>query len=382
MNRLNQSENIVLEISKQSVQHNIAAFTRIVGNIHRLCAVVKGNAYGHGIEAIVPLMYEVGVRRFAVYHGEEALRVRQLTDPNVQIILLGYAEDYLWPELVRARIECLLIDSNRIADIDRLLPRDTFALVHLKIDTGMNRFGIKPDEVPTLMKRLDQYPRFKLCGVASHFAESWNLEDSRFTKEQIARFDSVERIVRNHQVKLMYRHMANTAGALCHKESILSFARVGIGLYGYYPQLALKHRFDEEWHLQPVLAFRSKLVSVKHMDQGDRAGYDLSFTAERNTKIALAPVGYSDGFPFAHSDRGSYVLIRGRKARLIGRVNMNAILLDVTDIPDAAVGDRVTLLGRDGDREISVWHWMQWGTPHLYESLSKLRADLPRRTVL
>ena len=370
-----------IEISEQAVRHNVTVFARLTNSLNRICAVIKGDAYGHGIELMTEILLDAGITKFAVFQPEEALTVRKLVGPDAMILILGYAELDRWPALVEADIQCVLFDATRLASLHELIPEGQVAKCHLKVDTGMNRFGLMPGDVPDFVEQVVQYANIELTGVATHFANAWDLEDPSFTKHQIKVFESVESALTKQYGKIIYRHLANTAGVIAHSEAILSFARVGIGIYGYYPNRDLKEKFDHKLQLRPALSFYTALCSIKPLQKGDRAGYDLTFEAKRDTLVGLVPIGYSDGFPFSHSESGAFVLIRQRRVPLIGRVNMNALLLDVTDVPEVQVGDRVTILGRDGDRRITVWNWMDWGALHLYECLTKISSKIPRVVV-
>jgi alanine racemase len=370
-----------IEISRNHLSYNLNALADQVGGMDRICAVVKGNAYGHGIELMVPLLTENGVRTFAVYHTEEAIRTRKLAGPDALVILLGFAPTHLIPELVFHQIECLLLNRERLQEIHEGVPEGRHLNMHLKIDTGMNRFGLQPSEIKDFLLEIENYPRLSITGAASHFANSWNISDPSYASFQSRGFKDALASLGELNGRIKHRHISNTAALMVHTDQVYSFVRVGIGLYGYYPNEEVKMVFYDKLNLRPILSFKSRIVSVKNMNVGEYAGYDITFQAKRQTKIALAPLGYSDGFPFAHSDKGAYVLIHGRRVPLIGRVNMNALLLDVTDLERVGLGDVITLIGSDGDESITVWDWMSWGTPHLYESLTKMRFGLPRYVV-
>lgn len=371
-----------IEISKRNLFHNVESLAKKAGGIQKLCAVVKGNAYGHGIEVVAPLCAAAGITRFAVYHVDEALRLRKLVGDHALIMLMGFAPKSSIKALVDHCIDCLLLNKNRLEEIHDQIPHEDQLNIHLKIDTGMNRFGVQPEAIHPFLSELKKYPKINLTGVASHFANSWDMDDKSYANGQFQTFkEAMDSLGEELNGQIKYRHISNSAALFVHDYATLSFVRTGICLYGYYPSRNLKEAFDNQVNLKPILSLRSKVVSIKHMEIGEYAGYDITFKAERRTKIALAPVGYSDGFPFAHSDQGAYVLIRGKRVPLIGRVNMNALLLDVTDVPAVAMGDQVTLIGEDGQESISVWEWMNWGTPHLYESLTKLRFGLTKIVV-
>lgn len=370
-----------VEISRDNLLHNVQVLSEAAGGLHRFCAVVKGDAYGHGLTTIVPLLRDAGVMKYAVYHPEEALKVRTIVGESALVMLLGFAEQRVIPDMVKANVQCLLLNKSRLQVMHDAIPVGQQLCIHVKVNTGMNRFGLQLGGLDDFRQELKKYPRLRLTGAATHYANAWSLEDRTYADGQYQRFLQAQEKLSTTDSPLDYLHMCNTSGMLNHPDSIYSFARVGIGLYGYYPSQGMKTRFDADLQLRPVLSFKTRIVSLREIDEGAYAGYDIAFRATRPTTIALAPAGYSDGFPFAHSDKGAFVLVNGQRAALIGRVNMNAIFFDVTDIPGLRIGDEVTILGKDGSDQVSVWDWMSWGTPHLYESLTKIRSGLARIVV-
>lgn len=370
-----------IEISREYIIENVKTLAAQVGGVDRVCAVVKGNAYGHGIETIAPEFYNAGIRKYAVYHVDEAVRLRATIGPDSMIMLLGFATTSAIPTLIKAKVECLFLNQSRLEEIHGAIPDGKVLDIHLKVDTGMNRFGLKTSEMASFLSAIKQYPRLRMTGLASHFANSWNLDDRSYTEEQYAKFMQASEILHDSDHEITFHHISNSAASFVHPQMVETFVRTGISLYGYYPTPELKTKFVSTSSLKPVLSFRSRVVSIKELAIGEYAGYDITFQATRPTKLALAPVGYSDGFPFAHSDAGAYVLLHGQKVPLIGRVNMNAIFLDVTDLDNVEINDVITLLGQDGDEKIDVLDWMGWGTPHLYEALTSLRFGL-KRTVI
>jgi len=378
-NTMNLTEELAwIEISESRLTHNISKIASLLNGVEHVCAVVKGNAYGHGIKTMVPLMMKNGIQKFAVYHPEEAFEVRKAGGADCLIILLGYAPKALIPLLSQHHIDCMLLNPSRIQEIQECVPEDSILHMHLKIDTGMARFGITPNELPNFLSELKSVTKIRLTGAATHFANAWNMADGTYARQQHEKFIKAVDVIESEYGALTHIHIDNTAGVFNFPEYKCSFARVGIGLYGYYPTLELKSHFERAVQLKPILAYRTRVVSLKWLKAGEYAGYDITFKAERPTRIALAPIGYSDGFPFAHSDKGTFVIINGHRTSLIGRVNMNAIFLDVTDVDDVVLGSVITLLGQDVDQKISAWDWLEWGTPHLYEALTSLRASLPK----
>ncbi len=370
-----------IELSRKNVEHNLHLLANKAGGVDKICAVVKGDAYGHGIDKMVTILSSLGIMKFAVYHPEEAFKVRAIAGPQALIILLGFADNAYISLLARNQIQCLLLNRDRLKSIHAAIPNEEILSIHLKVDTGMNRFGLAAHEIPRFVEEIKSLPKIQLTGAATHYANAWNLTQTSYARMQQSNFDKALNALKSVNGQLVHCHINNTAALFNYPETTFSFVRSGIGIYGYFPSIDMRNKYLPDNPLKPILSFKSRIVSLRGLKVGEHAGYDISFEAKRPTRIALAPVGYSDGFPFAHSETGAFVLIHGQRVPLIGRVNMNAIFMDVTDLEGVNKGDVVTILGSDGESSVSVYDWMDWGTPHLYESLTKLRSGICRIVV-
>ena len=371
---------IWLEIDEKRLRHNIDILTTKVGTKRAISAVIKGNAYGHGLELMGRLLADAGISRMAVYTAEEALKLRAMLSPEIQILILGVTSSEAFVELEKNDIDLMILDLSELKQLMAIPDVAPSLNVHLKFDTGMNRYGIRYDESDEVLSILGNNT-LNIKGIASHFSNAGLVEEKSFSQLQLERFKEILGGLNTIYTKNdMEKHMCNTAGLFNYPEAHFDYSRCGIGIMGYYPSVEIYKQAlrDDQDQLLPILSFKSRIVSIKDVKAGEYVGYDQAFRCSDAKRIAILPVGYSDGFPYGHSGCGSFVLVGGRRAEVLGRVNMNALIVDITGIQGIEIGDTATLLGRDANAEISVWDWLDWGTDHLYESLTKLRSTLSR----
>ncbi len=320
--------------------------------------MVKAFGYGHSAVPVAHAALEGGAGGLAVATLEEAIQLRGLVDSE-QILVMGG----LLPGQARAAAEtgCSIAVSSR--ELAEALGQSVGQVpVHLKIDTGMGRFGCAPEDAPALARLIDESRGTRLAGTWTHFAKSES--DAAMTRRQFDLFlDTVSRF----EVSPGMRHACNSAGSLNHPDFALDAVRCGIAIYGC------------EWPgMKPALALRAAVTHLKTVEKGATIGYGSLWTAPGPTRVATVAIGYADGVHRARANRG-YVLVRGRRAPLIGMVSMDAITLDVTDIPGVAVGDDATLIGRDGDQVITAEEAAEWSSTISYEVLTSIGARVGRR---
>ncbi len=323
-----------------------------------LYAVVKAGAYGHGAVPVAHAALEGGATGLAVATLEEAAQLRGLVDSE-QILVMGG----LLPSQAAAAAAagCSISVSNREL-ADALAGSDGEVSVHLKIDTGMGRFGCAPEDAPGLARTIDGSRGTRLAGTWTHFAKAES--DEAMTRAQFQVFlDAISQF----DVSPGSRHACNSAAALRHPDLALDGVRCGIAIYGC------------EWPgTQPALALRAVVTHVKTVEKGATVGYGALWRAERASRVATVAIGYADGVHRARANRGD-VLVRGRRASLIGMVSMDAITIDVTDVPGVQVGDPATLIGRDGEGAITAEQVAEWSGTISYEVLTSLGPRVERR---
>lgn len=329
----------------RNMKKNIAEGTKLIG-------VIKTDGYGHGSVPIAKcLEQEDFMYGFATATVEEAhiLRNAGITKP---ILILGYTFPYCYEMLVREEIRPAVFRYDTIpelAEAARKLGRKV--KVHIKVDTGMGRIGISPDEEGlAFIKELMKQEEIIIEGIFTHFARA-DEKDKTAACEQLRKFQNFIQMIENQLgLKIPVKHCANSASILELPQACMDVMRAGITMYGLYPSEEVGR---ERVPLKPALSWYSQIVYCKVLHKGQSVSYGGLFTAPRDMRIATVPVGYGDGYPRSLSGKG-YVLIRGMRAPILGRVCMDQFMVDISNIPQAREGDRVTLLGRDGEEHISA----------------------------
>ena len=333
----------------------------------RLLAVVKANAYGHGAIAVAKTAVEAGawgVGVLGVDEGEE-LRRAGLESP---ILLLGSSAPAMASRLVENDLR-VTVGSLAMGQAlsTAALAQERTAIVHVKVETGLNRYGVVPEEAVTLAEELRRLPRILVEGLSSHLA-SVDEGDKTFTYQQYKQFRlSAERL---SWVPL--HHISSTGGLLDLPELCLAMVRSGIGLYGYYPG-----EVNHDTELAPILSLRSRLARVSDVAPGESVGYGRTWTATRPSRIGLVMAGYGDGVRRVLSNTG-VALVRGQRVPFAGRIAMDMFMVDLTDLPDAASDDEVTLIGRQGDEAIDANEIGRLSDTISYEVLTGIMARVPR----
>jgi alanine racemase len=368
-----------LRISVSALERNAQALRAMVGPQHA-AFVVKGNAYGHGLVETA-LAIERFAAKLCVYAIDEALELRDggLTAP---ILILGPVPPARLDEAIDADAEIALWDVKAFMhDVAAAARRaQTRAKVHVKINTGLNRLGLAPEDLPDAVETYAGASDLEIAGIFSHLAAAEEL-DSPYTMFQLGRFNDAyaraEPILAAGGAKPI-RHIAASAAAMLWPQTRLDLSRFGIALYGLWPSAQTKEAMDgERLSLEPVLSYESQLVAVREIDTGEPVGYGTTFHAPRHMRIGIVPLGYADGIPRALSNTGS-VAIDGHRAAIVGRVAMNMLCVDLGHAPAAHVGTKVSLIGRDGSVEISADDWAVWSGTINYEIVTRLPSTLTR----
>ncbi len=358
--------NAWIELDLDALAHN-ARVLRELAAPATVIAVVKANAYGHGLDIVGPALEAAGIERFGVIFMPEAVALREagVTRP---IIVLGHA----FPadaEAAVARDIALTVDTAALAEaVSEAAARlgKTPAPVHIKVDSGMHRFGLTPDEVAALAARVRDLEGVTLEALWTHLAMA-DHEDDSFTERQAGVV--AEAVARVGDIPM--RHIANTATTIRRPEFHYEGVRTGIGLYGALPD------HTPNPGLRPVLSLKARLARVFDVAPGEGVSYGLIWRAERPSRVALVPIGYADGYSRALSNRGQ-ALVRGRRCPIVGRVCMDHFLIDVTDVRGAATGDEAALIGEQAGETISAADVAAVIDTINYEALAGLNRRLPR----
>lgn len=353
----------------ERMHDNLMPGTQMIG-------VIKTDGYGHGA---VPIGRELETLSYvfgcATATAEEAFTLRRagLKKP---ILILGYTFPYCYEELIRQDIRPAVFRRDMLEALDKCAEKiGKKAVVHVKVDTGMSRIGIRPDEEGlAFMEWTAGLQHIVVEGAFTHFARA-DEKDKSAALAQLARFTGfLEKAEERTGIKIPVKHCSNSAGILELPEANLSLVRAGITLYGLSPSEEVPKNLLS---LRPVLFLKSHLVYVKEVEAGTPVSYGGTYVTKRRMRIATVPVGYGDGYPRSLSNKG-YVLIRGKRARILGRVCMDQFMVDVSDIPEAEEGDEATLIGSDGAEEITMEALGELSGRFNYELACDLGKRIPR----
>jgi alanine racemase len=365
-----------IEISKSALIHNLQTFRKQVGPNVVLAPAVKANAYGHGLVECGTIMAEHGADYLCVnaLYEAEALRKAGIKIP---ILLIGHTPLSGLEAIPRLNLETIVYNPETIEILGRLgQPMG----IHLKIETGNHRQGIRPEDLPTFVEIVKRFPNLTVKGMSTHFA---NLEDrlnQQYARHQLKEFKKAIDILASLGIKPQYRHCSATAGIIALPEAHFNFVRLGIGAYGLWPspktQLAAE-RLGLKMELKPVLTWKTIVAQVKPVKKGDFVGYGCSHEMKQDGKIAVLPIGYYDGFVRALGNKG-VVLIRGQRAPVIGRICMNMLMVDVSGIPDVKLEDEAVLIGKQGGQEVSAEAMAELSGTINYEVTTRIGERIPR----
>lgn len=341
------------EINLDQIEKNYKIFENNIPKTKKLMAVIKADAYGHGDELIAERLYNAGCRNFAVSNVTEAIKVRNActrafvdsglpaaAHNRAQVMILGYTPLTEIEKLVAHDITQAIVDEDYGKRLEAL---GLTVKVQIALDTGMNRIGLDADDPEKCAKIIRKFAKgcLKVTGVFTHLCVADTPSQKEFTRTQIKKYENVCRLIED--LELPYCHCLNTAGGMWYQKSKSKLVRLGISLYG------LKPDYENKLHdgIKPALEWKSVIAMVKTVNKGETIGYGRTFEVTGKRRIATIPVGYADGYSRALSNKGC-VLVRGKKAPIVGRICMDQLMIDVTDIPDAAPEDEVVLLGRSG----------------------------------
>jgi len=337
-----------IEIDLAALRHNLAQVRSLVGRSRSILAVVKSDAYGHGMVAVARELENQGVEWFGVSTCREAVPLREQGIRAPILLLLGVEEDEfstviqhgLTPVLYRSDIAHMISSAALAAGIQ--VP------VHLKIDSGMGRLGVPYTEAEKFFKSIKPLEGIRVEGLLSHFASA-DEHDKSFSRLQLERFRQVLAQAKTMGLAFRYAHIANSAGVIDLPDSYLQLVRPGLMLYGAPPSQELCRPIS----LRPVMTLKTRVLQLKEVDSGSPIGYGCTYITSRPSRIATLPVGYDDGYDRLLSNKGE-VLVRNCRAPVVGRVSMCLITVDVTKVPGIQEDDEVVLLGRQGDQEITA----------------------------
>jgi len=373
------------EVSLHALRDNYDSVRRHVGKDVEVCGVVKADAYGHGAIYCARSLEADGARWLGVTSTNEGLRLRDNGIATRILVMTGFwhgDEDAIVAEALTPAVWAPWhIDVlQRAAD-----QHGESVAVHLKINTGMNRLGADLADFREVLLSLQRAPRVKIEGVFSHFASSEVL-DAASVAAQSAEFDAMLRELHSRGLKPRYEHIANTSALASRPNTWRNFVRPGIALYGYMLPLTKQRAGDQQQlesppellsHLQSVLSWKTRIIALRRVSPGTPVGYNARFVAQRESVIAVVPVGYADGLSRQLSNRGR-MIVRDQCVPIAGAISMDVTTLDVTDVPGIEVGDEVTIIGKTPGCSIDAWEHAKLANTVVYETLTSIGKRVPR----
>lgn len=366
-----------LEISKFAIEHNLAQYKKVIGN-KILAPVIKANAYGHGLLEIARICQEnlhVDWLCLTLLSDAIFLRSNSITKP----ILVFGPIDTNPAQAVNKNIEFVAYNCEMIEQLNTIGKAHNYIFgVHIKVDTGLSRIGRAPKNIIGFIKYCNTLPNIKITGVCTHLAESQK-EDDCFIIQQKTVFDAIVHKLKDEQIHIPYKHISNTAATTRFSSDIYNFFRIGIGMYGLWPSKYIKSITLKQYPnftLKPCLTWKARIMETKKVPTSSYIGYNRTYCANKDTIIAIVPVGYFDGYDLRFSNKAC-VRIKDSYAKIIGRVCMNHTVIDVTDISNVKIGNEVLLLGNYP--KVSAYYFASLtGNDNVREILTKIFPHIPR----
>jgi alanine racemase len=373
-----------IELNTKQFSKNVAFVRKQLKDGVELSAVVKGNAYGHGIEQFVPMAEKEGVGHFSVYGIEEAVDFHKVARPESQLMIMGFLaqENIEWT--IRKGYEFFVYDLYELElAVEAAKKLERAAQIHVELETGMNRTGVDEVVFPEFVKVIkENSEHLKLCGLCTHYAGAESITNYYRITHQIKKFKEYQKYFKDQGLEFDKFHTACSAAVMRYPDTQMDLVRVGILLYGLWPSRETLIDYNTKTEtvddpLTGIISWKTSVMTLKEVQTGEYIGYGTSFLANRPTRIAVVPVGYGYGYARALSNQGR-VLINGQRVAVIGTVNMNMMAIDVTEIKNVKHGDEVVVIGIQGKNRISVSSFGELSSQMNYELLARLPHNIPR----
>lgn len=376
-----------IELSRAALQNNLAFLRDTIGPNVVISSVIKGNAYGHGIEVFAPLLWEEGQRHFSVFSADEAQRVRRVLGAAAEIMIMGWLAQNEVAWAVENDVSFFVFDIERLRAAQQAAESaGKPARIHLEVETGMNRTGVRGKDLPEILGFIKKHANFfELEGVCTHLAGAESVANYLRVRRQLTLFRRFLRELKREGLQPKYRHAACSAGTIAYPSAIFDMVRIGILQYGFWPSpenqmqyLTQRNQFEDP--LRRVISWYTEIMSVHEVGMNQFVGYGTSYLTQEPLRVAVLPVGYSHGYSRGLSNQGR-VLIHGKRLPIIGVINMNHALVNINEVPEAGVGDEVMLIGRQGDINLTVASFATLSDQLNYEMLTRLPSNIPRLVV-
>ena len=365
---------IKLEINRENIEKNLLKIEKI--NKNTIC-VLKDDAYGLGIENIIPILIEKGCCYFAVSYIEEALKIKKIINEKykkeskkVSIMTLNFIEDKYIEKAIKNGIEITIFSIEQLENYLKKFKNENKMKIHIKVNTGMNRLGFNEDEIHILIEKLIKNKNIQIKSVYSHISNS---EDENKTNIQVERYNNIfEKFKEKYKNKKIYRHIQASPLLFKYKEKYnYDFARIGMAIYGMEP-------LSEAVGLESTVRITSKVINIRNIKKGENVSYGEKGIVKEDKKVAVIPIGYSHGLQKQIENNGAYVLINGKKAHILGEVCMDMIIVDVSHIKNVRLNDEVVIIGKQGNEEITLMEMANWAKTIQDDILTKWNKSIKR----
>ncbi|WP_372795697.1 alanine racemase [Lutibacter sp.] len=377
-------DNSLITLNENAVQNNIAFLRKKLGSKIKISAVVKANAYGHGIEQIIPLFEKYGIEHYSVFDYKEAVRVFDSLTKPATIMVMGWLSNENIRDAIKKGIEFFVFNIERLnIAIKYAKELSIKAEIHLEAETGMNRSGLNINELEQAIAIIKENIEYiELAGFCTHLAGAESVSNHVRIQNQLRKYKKMLTVLEGNELHPKYKHVANSAAAFVYPKARMDLVRIGIMLYGFWSSSEVYVQYtnlksNKLNPLQRILKWNSQVMAIKKVSSGQFIGYGISYLAQTNITTALVPVGYSFGYSRSLSNKGR-VLIHGCNCSVIGVVNMNMIIIDISHVDNTKVGDEVVLIGKQGDLEIKVSAFSEISDELNYEILAHLPESIER----
>jgi alanine racemase len=376
-----------IEISQSALEKNLRFLRNYYGEFVRFSSVVKANAYGHGIEQFVPIAEGCGIDHFSVFSVDEAEKVKQSLKNHADIMIMGWVapQDVDWA--VSNQLEFYVFELITLEKaIESAKKYEKKALIHLEIETGMNRTGLSSPDLKKAVDMIHKNQDFLIIrGLCTHYAGAESISNYVRVQRQIKNYNRTYKWLAKRGIVADIMHTACSAASIAYPKTHYDMVRIGILQYGFWPSpetfIYYNHgSSDKTDPLHRVLSWKSRVMSIKSVKAGEFVSYGTTYLAKDDIQIAIVPTGYSHGYSRSLSNQGR-VLIKGERVAVIGMVNMNMLIADITGLEHVEIGDEVVFIGKQDDKEISVSSFIEFSDQMNYELLARLPQNIPRIVV-
>lgn len=384
-----------LEVDLGAIRNNINQIKKYIEPQVGLAAVVKSNAYGHGLVEVAKAVSQVGVEFLCVDNVSEAKALQATTYPDAKIgiphraahrdklqpkiLILGGVESEDLPWVIKNGIRFGVYDLSFAKKAEKIAKKlRKKALVHIKVDTGMHRLGFDAKEaIDSIIKINRYYKKLEMEGIWSHFADSGSEKNKKYTLSQIEKFKNIINGLEDQMIDFKYKHLCNSSGLITLPEAHFNLVRAGVLIYGIFPSELINRKYNHLLKLKPALNFKTRVISIRHLFRGERIGYGLTHKLKKNSKVAVLAVGYKDGYGRDLSDKGE-VIIKKNRCKVLGRICMRMMMVDVSSVANIKLDDEVILLGSRTRARIEAPEVAQKMDTIPYEVVARISESVPR----